>query len=113
MLYAFVLLIGLVAVAVYLLFMLSQVPGAAEERLGVLEPLPEDLGRWKPDQESEAAKQARNDGLKRETRVLYQEGGLLGGGKLVVQARYRKSDTNEIVRIDPETVLKRRRIKKS
>jgi hypothetical protein len=111
-LYVFILLVGVASVGVYLLFIFSQVPGAAEERLGVLEPLPEDLGKWVTDEQSEEGQRAGADGLKREVRMLHEAGGILGGGKLIRQVRYRDAGTNAIVRIEPEHVEKRRRVHK-
>jgi hypothetical protein len=105
--YLFLLLIAAISIGVYLLFIFSQVPGAAEQRLGVLEALPEDLGRWKSDDEPQ-------DGLVREVRHVFHEGsGLLSSGKLVRQVRYRDPSSGEIVRVEPEEVVKRKRIKKS
>jgi hypothetical protein len=110
--YVFLLIIGVVAVGVYLAFILTQVPGAAEERLGVLEPLPENLGKWMADNESDEAKAALADGLKREVRVLHEpKKGLFGADTLVTQARLRDRATNEIVRIEPERRAARKRVK--
>jgi hypothetical protein len=111
-LYVFILLVGLASVGVYLLFIFSQVPGAAEERLGVLEPLPENLGQWIADGDSAEGRRAAAEGFKREVRTLHEAGGILGGGKLIRQVRYRSAETNAIVRIEPEQVEKRRRLHK-
>jgi hypothetical protein len=108
MFYLFLLLIAFAGVAVYLAFFLREVPGAAAQRLGELEPLPPDLGRWVPDETSSEARAARDRGLKREVRVLYDAA---RERRLVRQVRYRKLDTNEIVEIEPEQVIKRRRLK--
>jgi hypothetical protein len=105
--YVFLLLVAAIAVGVYLLFILSQVPGAAEQRLGVLEDLPSDLGQWRPDGEAK-------DGLSREVRHIFHDGsGLFSQGKLVRQVRYRDTESGDIVRVDPEEVVRRKRIKKS
>jgi hypothetical protein len=104
--YLFLLLIAAISIGVYLLFILSQVPGVKEQRLGVLEELPADLGQWKADEETP-------EGLVREVRHIFQEGsGLLSAGKLIRQVRYRDKASDEIVRVEPEEVIKRRRIKK-
>ena len=55
MLYLILLFIGIVAIAVYLLVVFREVPGAVAERWGELEGLPADLGEWATDEESEAA----------------------------------------------------------
>lgn len=107
MFYVFLLLIGVAGVAIYLVFVVREVPGLAAQRLGELEPLPPDLGKWKHDVESEPGKLAAGEGLRRETRVLWDE----AAGKLVYQVRYRDAETNAIVRIEPERVERRRRIK--
>jgi hypothetical protein len=105
--YVFLLLIGVAGVAIYLAFVVREVPGLMSKRLGELEPLPPDLGKWKLDLESEAGKLADVEGLRRETRVLWNE----GAGKLTYQTRYRDARSNAIVRIEAERVEKRRRIK--
>ena len=106
MFYLVLLVIAAVAVGVYLLFILSQVPGAKEQRLGVLEDLPPDLGQWKADEKAEG-------GQIREVRHIYHEGsGLLSAGKLIRQVRYRDQASGEIVRVEPEEIIKRKRIKK-
>jgi hypothetical protein len=105
--YLVLLLIAVVSIAVYLLFILSQVPGAKEQRLGVLEDLPGDLGQWHVDEKPV-------DGLVREVRHIFHDGsGLLSQGKLVQQVRYRDPTSGEIVRVEPEEIIKRKRIKKS
>ena len=112
MFYVFLLLVGALGVGVYLLFILRLVPGAAEERFGVLEPLPEDVGKWKLDEESEQGKAACSAGQRREERLVYEErSGLLGDGRLIQQVRYRNAVTNAIERIEPDRVVKRKRIK--
>src|SRR5690606_23290590 len=66
--YLFLAIIAVLGIGIYLLFILPNVPGAVEERLGVLEPLPEDLGRWKTDQESPEGQAALARGQTREIR---------------------------------------------
>jgi len=110
--YVFLLIIGLVAVGIYLGFILTQVPGAAEVRLGVLEALPENLGKWTVDEDSDPGRAAAEEGLRREVRVLHEpKKGLFGADVLVTQARLRDRATNEIVRIEPERRAARRRFK--
>lgn len=106
MFYIFLLLVAALGVGAYLAFFFSHVPGASEERLGEYEPLPPDLGQWK--EESERT----SDGLVREARHLFQEATGFGAGTLVVQVRYRDPESREIVRIEPERVVPRKRIKK-
>lgn len=113
MFYVFLMIVAFAATAVYLAFFLREVPGAKEQRLGELEPLPPDLGKWKVDEDSDAARAARAEGLKRERRFLFDEsaGGMFRDGKLIEQVRYRRLESNEIVRIEPERSVPRRRIK--
>ena len=108
MFYLFLLIVGLLSLGLYVLFVLNLVPGAKEERLGVLEPLPPDTGRWKAETESEQARAAEKEGLVREVRHYFYE----ADGRLVLQARYKQPDTGEIVRADAEQSVKRRRIRK-
>jgi hypothetical protein len=103
--YVFLLVIAGLAVGVYLLVIFRNVPGAVEERLGALEPLPTDLGVWKADVESDAARTAQSEGLTREVRTF------LDRGKLLRQVRYRDAANGEIVRADEDEIVKRRRIK--
>lgn len=108
--YLFVLLVGLAGVAIYLVLVLREVPGAAEERLGKLEALPEDVGKWKVDESSEQAKAARDQGLIREERLWFDaEGGAFGGGRLLRQVRYRDAETRRIERVEPDQPVKRQR----
>jgi hypothetical protein len=108
MFYFFLLIVGLLSLGLYVLFVLNLVPGAKEERLGVLEPLPPDTGTWKADAETEAAKAAQKDGLVREVRHYFYE----AENRLVLQVRYKQPDTGEVVRVDAEQPVKRRRIRK-
>lgn len=110
MFYVFLVLVAGLGIAFYLLFLLNLVPGMKEERLGVLEPLPDDLGKWVVDESSEEGRAARAQGLVRETRHYHYEAG--SGGKLVLQGRLRHPDTDEIVRVEQERVIKRRRVRK-
>jgi hypothetical protein len=103
--YIFLLVIAGLAVGVYLLVIFRNVPGAVEERLGALEPLPDDLGVWKADADSDAARAASAEGLTREVRSFLEQ------DRLLRQVRYRDAATGEIVRADKDEVVKRRRIK--
>jgi hypothetical protein len=105
--YVFLLICAAIGIGVYLIFILNLVPGAKEERLGVLEPLPTDVGKWKEDDESDAGKAARNEGLVREVRHYFYE----TSARLVRQVRYRNASTNEIVRTEPDEAVRRRRVR--
>ncbi|HEX4341306.1 MAG TPA: hypothetical protein VH062_35600 [Polyangiaceae bacterium] len=91
----------------YILVIYRNVPGAMEQRFGVLEELPEDVGQWKVDTESDEGKTAQARGLKRETRHFFE----VQKNRLLKQVRYRNQATNEITRIDPDEVVKRKRIR--
>jgi hypothetical protein len=105
-------LLGVAAVGGLLyLFAAGLFPGLKEERFGVLEPLPEDLGRWHIDAQSEAGRAAAAAGQRREVRLLFEEGGLFSAGKLLRQARLRDVATNKILAVLPDEVIKRRRVR--
>jgi hypothetical protein len=106
--YVFLLIVGLLSLGLYVLFILNLVPGAKEERLGVLEPLPPDTGTWKAETESAEARAAEQEGLVREVRHYFYA----TEGRLVLQVRYKQPDTGEVVRADAEQPVKRRRIRK-
>jgi hypothetical protein len=108
--YLFLLGVALVGGIIYL-FVAGLFPGLKEERFGVLEPLPPNLGKWEVDGETDAGRAAAAQGRKREVRLMFEEGGLLGAGKLTRQARLRDASTNEIVTVLPDEVLKRKRIR--
>lgn len=110
MFYLFLLGVATAGGIIYL-FVAGLFPGLKEERFGVLEPLPPNLGQWQVDSESDAGKAAAADGKKREVRLLFEEGGLIGSGKLTRQARLRDAATNEILQILPDEPVKRRRIR--
>jgi hypothetical protein len=112
MLYLMLLFIGIAAVSVYLLVVFREVPGAVTERWGELEGLPADLGQWTPDTESEAAEAARQRGLERQVRTWREPGaGVFGRDRLVFQVRYRDPSTGEVESVEPDRVVKRRRLK--
>lgn len=108
MFYVFLLILGVLGAGLYLMMFLQNVPGAVEDRLGALEPLPGNLGEWQVDQDSTQAADARAQGLIRERRVFLDE----GRNQLLQQVRYKSATTQEIVRADPDQVLKRRRVRK-
>lgn len=103
----FLLLIAAVGIGIYLLFILPTVPGAVEERLGVREPLPNNLGVWTNDETSPEALAALNKGERRQVRTLYDE----AKDRLILQVRYQNRETEEIVRVEPEQFVRRKRIK--
>lgn len=109
----FLLMIAFIGALFYLLVIYREVPGAMEQRLGVLEALPEDINRWKVDEESDEGKAAAQKGQKREVRIFHDPngGGFLGGGKLIRQVRYRNRATNEVMRVDPDEPVARKRIR--
>lgn len=103
--YLFVLAIGALGAGAYLLLFMSHIPGAVDERLGSLEPLPENMNKWSTDEE------LSKDGLLRETRHLKPESSSIFGPTLLRQVRYRHPTTKEIVRVEPETKVRRRRLR--
>jgi hypothetical protein len=110
--YVFLVIVAALGVAVYLLFIFKLVPGAMEERLGVLEPLPDDVGKWRVDEHSTAGKAALERGLKREERLFFEEGqGVLAQGRLLRQVRYRNAQSNAIEDVEPDQPVKRKRIR--
>src|SRR5262245_56128370 len=112
MLYLMLLFIGIASLAVYLLVVFREVPGAVSERWGELEGLPADLGEWVVDDQSEAANEARERGQLREVRTWREAGtGWFGRDRLLLQVRYRNSDSGEIDATEPDRVLSRRRVK--
>ena len=111
MIYLFILGIAALGTALYLLIMYSSIPGAVDERFGKLEAMPENLDRWIVE-DCDETRQAASSGLKRETRTLYSPAkGLFGRDKFVRQVRYRDLHTNEILRVDPEEQVLRKRHK--
>lgn len=108
----YVFLLGVAAAGgVIYLFIAGLFPGLKEERFGVLEPLPPNLGKWETDSESDAGRAASADGQKLEVRLLFEEGGLLGSGKLLRQSRLRDAKTNEIVTLLADEPIKRKRVR--
>lgn len=104
-LYVFILAVGAVGAGAYMFLFLSHVPGAKEERLGVLEALPPNMGEWIEEPVPS------EDGLVVEKRHLQPESSGFGGAKYLLQVRYRDPKTREILRVDPEQIIKRKRIR--
>jgi hypothetical protein len=110
--FVFLLIVAALGVCVYLVFIFKLVPGAAEERLGVLEPLPDDIGQWHTDEHSAPGKAALERKLRREERLFFEEGkGLFAQGRLVRQVRYRNLSNNAIEEVEPDQPVKRKRIR--
>jgi hypothetical protein len=107
MFYVFLVLVGIAGIAVYVLFIFNLVPGVQDERLGVLEPLPPDVGHWSADNDSAEGRKATSEGLVREVRHYFYE----NTKKLVLQVRYRQKDSGDIVRVEPERAVKRKRVR--
>jgi len=108
--YAFLLGVAADGGLIYL-FIAGMYPGLKEERFGVLEPLPPNLGKWQTDSESERGRAANADGKKLEVRFLFEEGGLFSSGKLLRQARLRDAKTNEILSVLTDVIIKRKRVR--
>jgi hypothetical protein len=112
MLYIFVILLGLLGIAAYLLVIFREVPGAVEERLGTFEALPEHLGQWRNDEDSPQGQAALKQGELREVRLWQQHGGgWFASDRLYEQVRYRQLSSNEITRSEPDRLIKRQRRK--
>lgn len=112
MFYVFLTIVALASIAIYLLFILETVPGAKEERLGVPEPLPEDVGEWRVDSTSSEGKAAVERGLQREERLFVEESqGLFARDRVVHQVRYRNTLSSEIEAVEPERTIRRKRIR--
>ena len=108
----YVFLLGVAAAgSIIYLFIAGMYPGLKEERFGVLEPLPPNLGKWHDDVDSEAGRAAAAAGQRREERLLFEAGGLLSSGKLTRQTRLRDAKTNEIVTLLPDEVVRRKRVR--
>lgn len=112
MFFLFLLVVAALGIAVYLVFIFNLVPGAAEERLGVLEPLPKDIGQWHIDPDSALGKAALERNQQREERLFFEEGkGVFAQGRLVRQVRFRSLSSQEIVEVLPDEPVKRKRIR--
>jgi hypothetical protein len=112
MLYLLLAVIAAAAVAVYVLVVFKEVPGAISERWGELEGLPANLGEWTPDETSAPGLAARERGQTREVRTWRElGGGRFGRDRLLLQVRYRDLKSGVIHSSEPDVELKRRRIK--
>lgn len=109
--YFLFLLIPIVLSALYLIVVLMEVPGFAEERLGRFlrkKGLPEDINRWKPDPDSTNAANDDDDTLLRETRIYRDPAaGWFGRGRLYWQVRYIDRTTGEVIRTEPDRPIRR------
>jgi hypothetical protein len=103
--------VALIIAVLYFFVFFSEVPDVARERFGQLEALPDELGKWRLDEKSAEARAARAEGLARELRVCQDTGGGFGANKLLRQVRYRSIESGEIVRVEPDEVVKRRRVR--
>ncbi|MCZ6835123.1 MAG: hypothetical protein O7G85_05050 [Planctomycetota bacterium] len=113
MLYALLLCVALVPCVIYAVVVLMEVPGMADERLGVLEELPDDVGEWKLDTESEQARAAIDDGLICETRLWITTSIMqFNREKIYRQVRYLDPRTLDVVRSEKDIRIKRKRVKK-
>jgi hypothetical protein len=108
MIYAVLFGILVIGTGIYLA-MFSLIPGAVDERFGVFDALPENLGEWYEDTELKVA-DADPEKYRYEVRYLFQQGrGLLARDALVKQVRLRDRSSNEIARVLPEERIPRRR----
>lgn len=98
----FMLGVAALGTLVYLALFLSHVPGAKEERFGDLEPLPDRVGEWCDVGESDEGD------LVRQERYLVDE----RGGTLLHQVRVRHRTSGEVVSVEPERRVKRRRVRR-
>jgi hypothetical protein len=56
---------------------------------------------------------AATQGLRRQVRIFHlPTAGWFGGERLTRQVRYRNRTTDEIVRVEPDEVMKRRRVRR-
>jgi hypothetical protein len=91
----------------YVVVTMMVIPGLKEERFGTRDPLPADLGEWKPDYDSKEARAALADGLQREQRLWLEENRSFFGRRLLRQVRYRNVNTGEIERVEPDRRVRR------
>jgi hypothetical protein len=103
----FLVVISVVGVVLYTFIIQRAVPGNVEKRFGVLEPLPENVGQWEVDTQSDEGASAVKRGLRREVRFWHDP----NKGTLTKQVRYKNPATGAIVDVEPEQAIKRRRIK--
>jgi hypothetical protein len=84
-------------------FFASQGTTPVEFLLGRHEPLPDDLSQWKD------TGVVAQSGLLREERLLLAPG-RRWGARLLRQVRYKDPSTGEIVRVEPDEPVRRRRV---
>ncbi len=114
MLFAILLGMALIPCVIYAVVAMLEVPGMADERLGVLEDLPSDVGEWVADTDSAQARAAAEKGLACETRLwIDPEGDFFKREKILRQVRYLDPESGDVVRSEPDVRVKRRRIKTS
>ncbi len=107
-----VLILFIVAVGGALCFFVFLTEAPAKAEFGDLEELPTDLGEWHPDTTSPEALAAAVEGLDREERLFHDTRSGFGAGRFVRQVRYRGREGGEILRTDPDVVVKRHRIRR-
>jgi hypothetical protein len=100
-----------VGTVLYLVLVHGSVQSSVDQRLGQLEPLPPDLGKWVEDSESEEAKAAAERGLRREVRHLEGPSGFLTKPHLIKQVRYKNLQSGEVETVEPDQRVSRRRVK--
>lgn len=99
---------------IYLVLVHGSVPGSLDERLGSLEPLPPDVGKWVTDDDSSDGRAALARGQIREVRHLEgSAAGLMSKPHLIKQVRYRDAASGEVERVEPEQRVPRKRRKAS
>jgi len=106
------LFVALVIALLYFFVFFSEVPEVARERFGELEDLPDELGKWQVEESSEEARAARAAGLIREQRLCRDPRGGFGEGRLLRQVRYRSTTSGQVVQVEPDEVVKRRRVRR-
>jgi hypothetical protein len=89
---------------VFMVYFTAQGTTPLEFFLGNYEPLPDDLGKWRAVQHGGAA------GLVREERLLLPDA-REGAPHFLKQVRYRDAATAEVVRVEPEERVRRRRVR--
>jgi hypothetical protein len=104
------LVVGLFFAALYISFILREVPGAAKERLGELERIPRDARIWQVESEGPAAEAAAQQGQLREVRLIQDDTSGTGNGAWLRQVRYRGIESGVVERVEPDEKVKLRRI---
>lgn len=89
--------------AIFGVFFLAQGVKVSDLWRGPLEPLPENLNQWRE------APERSDEQLLAEERYLLPEG--QGEEKLLLQVRYRDRQTQQVVRVEPERVVPRARVR--